>query len=530
MRIQKIEICNFYSIEHIKIDFEKFNNLVRLEGINKDSGGSNGAGKSSVLEAVYWALTGKTIRKSNDAALVNAQAGSKTQVTLLFNGNYKIVRGRKPTHLEFYCGEENYTKASVTETQAFIDSYLNINHKVLLMSMFFGQHNNVNFIDATPEDKRSIIKYFLNLDSIFALRDRAKELKNGAINNMKIEDTLQKDYLRSKKEIEDKISKIKVPEGKFEKFSGIEISFEDVRRQEEINYEANFVLSKAEKDVESIEYKLLALRKNYEEGNHLNCDRECPTCGTKIIIDKDKLIEKHVKEEKTLILEVERITKVIQDQKKRIKLIPVSSKEYGEYLTYSSLRREELAFNGMLESVQNNIDDSVKRRNEAQKLSEIMKFWEIAFSEQGMIKYVIKNILSYFNTRCNYYLSYLTANKFAVTFDDELSETIFSNGQNLQYISLSGGEKRKLNLAVCLGLKDLLLLTTKEQSNIIFFDEIAENVDNEGLEGLSALLNEIKKDKKVFVVTHNGYLKSLLDGAQRLTIVKEKGLSRIAKS
>ena len=97
----------------------------------------------------------------------------------------------------------------------------------------------------------------------------------------------------------------------------------------------------------------------------------------------------------------------------------------------------------------------------------------------------------------------------------------------VHYISLSGGEKRKINLSVLLALRDLLSFTDKNQLDLIFFDEVAENLDEEGIQGLHHLLNEIKKTKNVFVITHNKHLKTLLDSAPRITIIKDSGESKI---
>ena len=108
-----------------------------------------------------------------------------------------------------------------------------------------------------------------------------------------------------------------------------------------------------------------------------------------------------------------------------------------------------------------------------------------------------------------------------------MSEKILVSDQLVHYISLSGGEKRKINLSVLLALRDLLSFTDKNQLDIIFFDEVAENLDEEGIQGLHHLLNEIKKTKNVFVITHNKHLKTLLDSAPRITIIKERGAAKI---
>ena len=73
MNIKSIKIQNFYSFESAEINFDKFNNLVLIKGINKDAKGSNGAGKSAFVEAIYFGLTGKTIRKSTEEAMIHVK-------------------------------------------------------------------------------------------------------------------------------------------------------------------------------------------------------------------------------------------------------------------------------------------------------------------------------------------------------------------------------------------------------------------------------------------------------------------------
>ena len=173
------------------------------------------------------------------------------------------------------------------------------------------------------------------------------------------------------------------------------------------------------------------------------------------------------------------------------------------------------------------ISNARNKQIDSHKKYETMRFWEKAFSEQGIIKYIIRNVLSYFNDRINYYLSFFTSQGYYLEFDEELSEKILVSDQLVHYISLSGGEKRKINLSVLLALRDLLSFTDKNQLDIIFFDEVAENLDEEGIQGLHHLLNEIKKTKNVFVITHNKHLKTLLDSAPRITIIKDRGAAKI---
>ena len=207
--------------------------------------------------------------------------------------------------------------------------------------------------------------------------------------------------------------------------------------------------------------------------------------------------------------------------------LPITSKEFSKVLKYKELCRDETNYSEMKKEMIDSISIAQKAREENKTWYEIMRFWEKAFSEQGVIKYVIRNILTYFNERCNFYLSYLTNSKYSVEFNEELVEKIETQRRIVQYISLSGGEKRKLNLAVMLGLKDLLLLTDNSHIDLLFFDEVAENIDEEGVEGLYQLLQEIKKTKTIFIITHNKHLKTLLDSSPRISIIKNKGISKI---
>ena len=80
-----------------------------------------------------------------------------------------------------------------------------------------------------------------------------------------------------------------------------------------------------------------------------------------------------------------------------------------------------------------------------------------------------------------------------------------------------------------LGLQQLLTISHKEENNLMFFDEVAESLDQDGLDGLYILLSELKKNKTLFVITHNNYLKSLMDNVRTLSITKYKGISSLTR-
>jgi DNA repair exonuclease SbcCD ATPase subunit len=180
-----------------------------------------------------------------------------------------------------------------------------------------------------------------------------------------------------------------------------------------------------------------------------------------------------------------------------------------------------------LEAIEDDIVNHSDLLMKANKGYDIMRYWEKSLSEDGIIKHVIKNVIGFFNTQCNYYLQYLTNGSYHIEFTDNLEENITIQGEDVAYISLSGGEKRKVNLAVMMGLKDLLMFTDKNHPNLLFFDEVAENIDDDGIFGLYQLLLDLKLNKQIFVITHNKQLKTLLESSPRITIEKKNGISKL---
>ena len=238
MKISKIKIKNFYSFKEATLDFSNYSGLTLIKGKNKDTGGSNGSGKSALVEALFFALTGKTIRKSTEDSLVNNQAKRKCEVELHLtheNKDVLIIRSKKPTKLAFSVGDDNRTQDTVAATQAAIDSFLNINHKVLLASMFFGQSNDVNFLECSADDKRTIIRNFLNLDDIFYMRDKIRTHKSTFLQSMKEKDAIILENQKTISKLDKKITEITQGKKAFSSYNEriLKLSLDEILDKEE---------------------------------------------------------------------------------------------------------------------------------------------------------------------------------------------------------------------------------------------------------------------------------------------------------
>ena len=529
MKIEKILIQNFYSFKNETLDLSDYSGITVIKGKNLDTGASNGAGKRVLIEAIYFGLTGKTIRKSTEDSLVNNQANKKCVVELHLTHNgeaVRIVRQKKTTKLEFFVGEENKTQAGVIDTQREIDSFLNINHKVLLASMFFGQSNDVSFLDCTADDKRTIIRNFLNLDDIFQMRDKIKAHKSTFYQGMKEKDAIIADNTKNIKKIDGKLLELNQAQMKYSSYTDdvLALSLEDILDAEQAvrefddKYSANVSFSK------SARFELNYANEVIEADGKMS--ETCYECGAETGDGQPLDVEEYKIRKIKYTAEINKY-KEANNLLLAVPAPPISSREFSKIQGYKDLCSAETNYEEMKKDLVESITEAQNLKDTQKTWYEVMRFWEKAFSEQGVLKHIISNILDYFNERCNYYLSYLTNSKYSIKFDDELTEKIETNGKHLWYISLSGGEKRKMNLAVMLGLKDLLLLTDKSHMDLLFFDEVAENIDDEGIDGLHQLLLELKKSKTIFVITHNKYLKTLLDSSPRLSIIKHKGTSQI---
>lgn len=526
MNLKKIKIKNFYSVKDAEIDFTKFSGVVWIDGKNKDSGGSNGSGKSVILESIVWGLFGKSIRKSTESSMVNVDEGKNCEVEISLDNGVTISRSRRPSSLLVIKDGKTYTQESAFETQKIINSFVGTDYKTFSSAIVFGQHSNSDFLSSTSEEKRNIVKNFLNLDDMFKIREKIRPIKSEHSTTMKISEavvqTISKDVDKLSGDLEVASKHHVKPELSLEGILEAEDMTQSLKRSEN-DKTSEWNVAKAK--MLDTEYKISL--GEYER------DSKCRSCG-------QNTVEKQTKEDLVKLwfeLDVhkgslELLEKELKDIENHIDRIKpeISSKEYSKNIELYNLASRKTEIEKNIEAKKEDIKINEDKWKVARESYDVMRFWEKALSEQGVIKFVIRNVLSYLNESCSKYLALLTNGNIKISFDDELNETITSNGRIIHHCSLSGGEKRRINLAVMLGLQSLLKFTGKQTPNILFFDEITENMDAEGTQGLYILLAELRKENTVFLITHNDNLKTLLENCQTILVEKKKGISKIKAS
>lgn len=171
------------------------------------------------------------------------------------------------------------------------------------------------------------------------------------------------------------------------------------------------------------------------------------------------------------------------------------------------------------------------------QLEECLKFWEMAYSNQGIKSLILDDITPFLNRRVNRYLTKLAAGQIEAIFStrtalksggesERFSLTITNQDGGEQYSSNSSGEKKRIDLAINLALQDLVASRSSKKINIAIFDEVFDALDENGIDSVISLLQELSQEKStILVVTHNEHLKSYFNNC--ITIVKKNGFSYI---
>ncbi len=152
-----------------------------------------------------------------------------------------------------------------------------------------------------------------------------------------------------------------------------------------------------------------------------------------------------------------------------------------------------------------------------------------AFGDNGIRRFVVRDILPALNSRTAYWLQYTMNNQITVQFDDELDAKIERNppsGRSFVYNGLSRGIQRRTNLGVQQGFAYVRMLTCGFSPSFIFLDEVSSNVDQAGVVCVYNFICELAKDKQVFVTTHSSELAQMLDGCDRIYLQMKDGMTR----
>ena len=537
--------------------------------------GDNGAGKSTILDALTFVLFGKPFRAVNKSQLVNSVNQNGTEVEVEFSigsKQYLVKRGIKKNFFEIYQdGKMLNQDASVRDYQEYLEkTILKLNYKSFTQIVILGSSSFVPFMQLKANDRRTIIEDLLDIE-IFSVMNQL--LKVRVAQNKEDMGTVDIALGLSKGEkenVEFLIEKLKQ-----NKSSQIEANKRDIEKHEKAiadyrdsidkildkNKELNDSIAD-EKGVRKEVTKLLDYQKGIEKGI-LKCEEDiefyektetCDTCKQQISEDhRENMIEEFHNKMHELSGGLMQLGKKLKVQEDRIAEIEKVSEEYDRNLKeqinmnshISACEQYIKKVSTQITDISNMEDDIELQKSELEKVKEDIRIYNKEKEELSQKKYlyeiagsllkdggikakIIKQYLPIINKYINVHLGKMD---FYVSFelDEGFNETIKSRHRDeFTYDSFSEGEKMRIDLALLFTWRAIAKLKNSVNTNLLILDEVFDSsLDTAGTDEFLKILYDLTGNVNVFVISHKGEI--LYDKFDKtIKFEKHKNFSRIA--
>tara|TARA_B100000745_G_scaffold42183_1_gene25717 strand:+ start:268 stop:1980 length:1713 start_codon:yes stop_codon:yes gene_type:complete len=514
--------------------------------------GDNGAGKSTMLDALTFGLFGKPFRNVNKPQLVNSvnEREAVVEVEFLVGKKHILVRrGIKPNFFEIETdGVQLQQNANVRDFQEFLEkNVLKLNYKSFTQIVILGNSSFVPFMQLKASDRRDIIEDLLDIQ-IFSSMNNI--LKTYAIENkLKIDKTKSaKDLLENKIDLKENYilqlkRKTKTLISKYENDIKKSLDEKDsrIKQIDEINKSVEEFLNEVSdakqvnnKHDKLTEYQRSILRNVDSEQKNISffeTNDDCPTCKQNIdhAFKHKEIIQKQekIKEFRTAIDKIDEELNAIRDRLSSIQSIQENIQDHqttvqtinnGISVIDQYVKKQQESINH-LEQDTGDINDEKKKLKEYGKEFEEIKVQteelieekfinETAKSilkDEGIKSRIIKQYLPIMNKLIN---KYLTQMNFFVSFnlDENFNEEIKSRYRDdFTYDSFSEGEKMRIDLALLFTWRTVAKLKNSVNTNLLILDEVFDSsLDGDGTDEFMKIVNEQGETINVFVISHKG--------------------------
>jgi len=567
---QKVRWKNFLSTgsSFTEIDFTKSQNTLII--------GQNGAGKSTILDALCFGLFGKPFRKINKPQLVNSINNQAAVVEIEFSigkKQYKVIRGIKPNVFEIYCNGVmiNQDAASRDYQEVLEKNVLKLSFKSFTQVVILGSASFVPFMQLSPADRRNIIEDLLDI-GIFSsmnglVKEKMSEIKDNTTKTKYEMDLTSEKINFQKQSIEEHKTRNdeEIAKKRTEITASIDQNFK-LQKDIELIQKHIDVLQKKIQDKLSVEKKskkLLQLeskietniKKNEKDIAFYEDHDNCPTCQqvidgefkTKQVVERKSKVNTQREGLTEISTEITKANQRIEEINGIIKHITSHNNEIVKHTSTISavhafvnkLQREVEDLSAHKESIES---ENAKLRQLKEELGLLVKkqeelttekqYYEFASSllkDTGIKTKIIRQYLPIMNKLIN---KYLTAMDFFVNFNinESFEETIKSRHRDeFSYANFSEGEKMRIDLALLFTWRQIAKLKNSTNTNLLILDEVFDSsLDGVGTDEFLKLIYEMGKDTNVFVISHKG--DQLYDKFRSMIrFEKHNNFSRIAK-
>ena len=538
--------------------------------------GTNGAGKSTILDALTFVLFGKSFRKINKPQLINTTNEKECVVNIDFkigSVEWRIVRGIKPNVFEIYRdGTLLDQAASANDQQKYLEqTILKMNYKSFTQIVILGSSNFTPFMQLPASGRREVIedildiKVFSTMNNIIKdqLRRHREDVKVLNLKKESVSDKvrMQENFIQeldtrgknTLQKYEDKISELNIDIDVFNQDNKIEEKeVKRYRKELESVEDAKTKIRKLGNLKGKISQKMDSIKR---EQNFFSDNLTCPTCEQTI---EESFRTQRLKNSNTKLKELEdgfeqlldtikseefresvydNITKSIMESQSKISTnsAKISSlqaqitglnheiKTLNEQSTNKSEEQDKLnTYKETLEKVFDDLTDKRVKITNHDFLHELLK-------DSGVKGKIIEKYLPLINQQVAKYLQMM---EFYINFklDEEFNETVESPiHEDFSYSSFSEGEKQRIDLALLFTWREVAKIKNSTSTNLLIMDEIFDSsLDGFGTDDFLKIIRFVVKDANVFVISHKESLHDKFDRV--IKFEKRKNFSQIVES
>jgi len=533
--------------------------------------GENGAGKSTMLDALCFGLYGKPFRKIKKDQLINSVNGRDVLVEIEFTNHehaYTIKRGIKPNLFEIYeDGSLIDQDAAARDYQEMLEkSILKLSMKSFTQIVILGSSSFVPFMQLTTNVRREVIEDLLDIkvfssmalllkDRVASNRETYKLNENdisNTLDNIKLQEKLRDDLAQEKSEkideyhrrIEESRKAIMQHEAKA---AVIETEINDLLEQIEDRDTVNARVQKILNLESNLEKKKSNARKTIK---FYHDNDECPTCAQNIdatikcekIDEKEKIVaevdtalaslQENLNEAEARISDISRIQREINSKQLELRELQTSIKTNQKEIALwgkeiNDTEKKTQTFNdSVIKELREDHDTLLEKKNRILVEREMFDLATVILRDSGIKSRIIKQYVPVINKLVN---KYLAAMDFFVKFElnESFEEKILSRHRDdFTYDSFSEGEKMRIDLALLFTWRAIARMKNSANTNLLILDEVFDaSLDANGCDEFLKLIHNLE-DTNIFVISHKGdVLHDKFSNVIRFT--KQKNFSRI---
>ena len=584
IKIKELTVKNFMSVGNQTqgVAFDKANlTLVLGENLDQggdDSGSRNGTGKTTIVNALSFALFGNALTNIKKDNLINKINNKNMLVTLSFekNGiNYRIERGRKPTLMRFFVDDQEQESAEtddaqgdMRETQKDLDDLLGMSHDMFKHIVALNTYTEP-FLSMRANDQRAIIEQLLGITILSEKAETLKELIRTTKEQVLQESADIEAAKKSNEKIQISIDSLITRQNAWntQHEADIERTARAIIELESVDIEAELAKHSDLKLFEEKSAKLKSLNKEratldsataqaersvkkYADELAKLKDKKCHACDQELhdhkheemsataqqhLADANKYNNTVAADLAKIMKEILAIGEVAQRPNTYYDTVEAALKHQNNLKT---LETQLTVKAGESDPYQEQIDElrntaiqeiSWDRVNTLNTLKDHQEFLlKLLTSKDSFIrKKIIDQNLAYLNNRLTYYLDKMGL-PHTVVFQNDLTVEITQLGQDLDFDNLSRGERNRLILGLSWSFRDVWE-SLYQQINLLFVDELIDNgLDASGVEGALAVLKKMSRERKknIFLISHKDELIGRVNNV--LKVVKENGFTYYA--